>query len=777
MSERPTAPLIAAKQTVPPIRPGTVVRTRLRAGLHRDDGTRLTVVVAPAGWGKTTLLSQWAHDAAETRGVVWVSLDEADDDPIRFWTYVLTALHRAAPELADGALGALSTPGLDPVDLALPLLLNALVELDRRYVLVLDDYHVLSDPRVHEGVEFLLAYLPPTLHLVLAGRSDPPLPLARLRARRELTEIRAADLGFRPDEAAALLCAVGDAAFDAEAVTALCARTEGWAAGLQLAALTVRGAADPATAATTIRGDDRHVLDYLSTEVLDRLETDHRDLLVRTSVLERLTGPLCDHVLGRDGSAEVLRALERADLFVVPLDARGDWYRCHGLFRDVLRRELTRMDPAEPARVLARAADWFLAREHLVDAVDHRLRAGDEPAAADLLRSSVPWFLERGALSTHLELGQRLSPGTVLADPRLCVALAWAAALDGRHDRMGPWLDAAEDLIDEDTPALEGWRTVRGAAATMRAVELVIWRAEAEPALTASAHAIAQETDPMVAGYVMARTVRGAVLAFSGRHEEAVPFLDEAWERARALGLSPLLALQPASILGVALTETGRVERLRRLLADVAPAVRTAEQQWGTATTPGVATLRTAEARLAGVDGDPGTARTLLLRAVELARTSGEAPALLTALTDLAEAELDRGDPAAARAALAQAREVGEHEPVLTLFVDRLARLERRAGRSAAPPRRHDEVVEDLTDRESAILRALTGDATQREIGASLYLSINTVKGYTKILYRKLGVSTRAEAVERARALGLVGSAGHAGRAAGAARRGPAAGR
>jgi LuxR family maltose regulon positive regulatory protein len=774
MSERPTAPLIAAKQTVPPVRAGTVVRTRLQTRLGRDEGARLTVVVAPAGWGKTTLLSQWAHDPAESRGVVWVSLDEADDDPIRFWTYVLAALHRAVPELAEGALGALSTPGLDPVDLALPLLLNALVELDRRYVLVLDDYHVLSDPRVHEGVEFLLAYLPPTLHLVLAGRSDPPLPLARLRARRELTEIRAADLGFRPDEAAALLRAVGETPFDAEAVTALCARTEGWAAGLQLAALTVRGAADPVTAATTIRGDDRHVLDYLSEEVLDRLQTDHRELLVRTSVLERLTGPLCDSVLDRDDSAAVLRALDRADLFVVPLDARRDWYRCHGLFRDVLRRELTRMDPAEPARVLARAADWFLARDHLVDAVDHRLRAGDEPAAADLLRSSVPWFLERGALTTYLELGRRLSPGTVLADPRLCVALAWAAAMNGRHDRMGPWLDAAEDLVDDDTPALEGWRTARGAAATMRAVELVIARAEAEPALAFSAQAVAQETDPTVEGYVMARTVRGAVLAFSGRHEEAVACLDEAWERARALGLPPLLALQPASILGVALTETGRVDRLRRLLADVAPALRTAEAQWGTATTPGVATLRTAEARLARADGDRETARTLLLRAVELARTSGEAPGLLSALTDLAEVELDRGDRPAARAALAQAREVGEHEPVLTLFVDRLADLERHAGRAAAPPaRRADEIVEDLTDRESAILRALTGDATQREIGASLYLSINTVKGYTKILYRKLGVSTRAEAVQRARALGLVGSAGHAG----PARRGPAAAR
>jgi len=281
-------------------------------------------------------LSQWAHDPAETRGIVWVSLDEADDDPLRFWTYVLTALQREIAGLSGVPLAALSTVGLAPVDLALPTLLNELSALDTEHVLVLDDYHLLDHPGIHESVEFLLAYLPAALRVVIAGRSDPPLPLARLRARGELTELRAVDLGFDVEEASALLSAVGDTPYDTATATMLCERTEGWAAGLQLAALMVRGAPRPTVAAAVIHGDDRHILDYLSTEVVDRLRPDQSDLLVRTSVLERLSGDLCDHVLDRHGSAAVLAELDRDDLFVVPLDPRREWYRCHRLFREVL---------------------------------------------------------------------------------------------------------------------------------------------------------------------------------------------------------------------------------------------------------------------------------------------------------------------------------------------------------------------------------------------------------------------------------------------------------
>jgi LuxR family transcriptional regulator, maltose regulon positive regulatory protein len=756
MSERRAAPLIVAKQVIPPVRQGAVPRGRLHAPLLGNAGSRLSVVVAPAGWGKTTLLSHWAHDPAETRGIVWVSLDEADDDPVRFWTYVLTALQRDVPGLGPAALAALSTPGLEPVDLALPMLLNELATLDTEHVLVLDDYHLLRSAGVHESVEFLLAYLPAALRLVIAGRSDPPLPLARLRARGELTELRATDLGFTVDEAAALLTAVGVAPVDPMAVAALRERTEGWAAGLQLAALTIRNAERPAEAAARLDGGDRHILDYLSLEVVDRLDPDQRDLLVRAAVLERLSGPLCDAALQRSGSAGVLDALDRADLFVTALDPHREWYRCHRLLRDVLLRRPVD-DPDGRRRVLARAADWFLARGHVAEAVAHRIAAGDEEGAADLLCSQVPAFLERSELVVHLQLGRQLPAAAVLRNAGLCVSLAWAAGMSGQFAWMGPWLDAADGLIDDGSPVLEGWHTLRGAVATLRGVEHSIAHADMEAALVASTEGYRLECDPTVAGYVMARTVLGAVLGFSGRSDEAVQVLDGVWDRSRAIGLPPLLGLQAASIQAMVLGETGRTDQLRRLLTEIEPVVRAAEDRWGSATSPGIARLRIVEGELAHRDGDLAGAGVLLRRAADLARTYGEPVAHVAALTALAEVELDGHDRGAARAALAEARDVVHNEPVAPITIRRLDAAELRAGRTAVrEARRAGVLVEELTDREQSILRALSGDATQREIGAALYLSINTVKGYTKVLYRKLGVATRQDAVREARALGLL---------------------
>ena len=635
----------------------------------------------------------------------------------------------------------------------MPLLLNELESVTDDVVLVLDDYHLLADPRVHEGVEFLLAYLPASMRLVVSGRADPPLPLPRLRARGELTEIRAEDLRFSVREAGALVGSLGAVELTAAAVDGLCERTEGWAAGLQLAALTLRGAAAPAAAVDAIRGDDRHILDYFTAEVFDRLPATHRDLLVRASVLERLSGPLCDALLERTGSGAILDELSRADLFVVALDRRQDWYRCHRLFRDALRHQL---HPEAARDGLGRAADWFLEHGYLEDAVEHRIMGGDDQGAAELLRASAPWLLE-GPASGFARLGDRLAPATARSDPALCVSLAWAAAVSGRFDRIGPWLDAAEGRVEgvDGAPPV-GWHDLRAASATMRTVQRLA-EADVEGALACAEAALAWEVDAALPGYVLVRHLLGTAYVAADRPTDAIPVLTDAWRATRTLDVPPLLGLQPACSLALAHYNTGNFAQARRVCAESAPAIAAVLTAWGDTAALGIARLFVVEGRLALRDGDILGARASLRRVVVMSRGWGFASHVVMALTSLAEVELAVGDRAAATAALGEARDVVGSEPIWPFVLRDLEATAIRVGRRPARvARRPGVLVEELTDRELSILRMLAGSASQREIGAALFLSINTVKGYAKSLYRKLDVGTRQDAVERARALQLI---------------------
>jgi LuxR family maltose regulon positive regulatory protein len=733
-----------------------VARERLSARLRANGDTRLTVVVAPAGWGKTTLLAQWARDVAEPRRVVWVSLDESDDEPVRFWTYLLTALQASGTGLGAEAVTALGAPGLDPVDLALPTLLNDLAAVRTRQVLVLDDYHLLDNPRIHEGVEFLLAYLPPALHLVIAGRADPPLPLARLRARGELTEVRTEDLRFRQQEAVELVAATG-VWLDRATAAGLGDRTEGWAVGLRLGALMVRDAAEPAAAVATIRGDSRHILEYFVAEVLDRLAPRHRDLLVRASVLEQLTGSLCDAVLERSGCAADLRSLDRAEVFVASVDRDHPWYRCHRLFREALRRELDATDPDLAPRLLRRAAEWFLAHGRVEAAVDSYLAGGDGHSAAVHLRSSARWFFEQGSAASYLRLGEQLAPTLDPPDPQLYLNMVFAATLSGRFDRVQGWLAATEPLITPSSAPLPGWRSLRAGYLSRRAIYGYTGHGDLAAGLADAALAAKLETDPSMPGYAAARGAVGVMLMAAERFGEAVDVLTEAW---RCPGLSQLptfIVLQAAGVLGLCLLRTGQTAPSARLLDEVAPRVEAAEARWGDAAAAAVVHVRLVRGRLEYQTGEIDAARVSLRRAAGLAGIWGQGTVLVAALASLADAELAGGDRAAARDAVAKARETVDAERVYPFAIRELEAAEARLGRGPIrAARRAGHLAEDLTDRETAILHALRGSSTQREIATALFLSINTVKGYTKSLYRKLGVVTRREAVEQARTLGLI---------------------
>ena len=439
--------LLATKLHVPGPRPGFVPRPRLAARLEDGLARGVVLVCAPAGSGKTVLLADWARRGG--RPVAWLSLDAADNDPARFWRHAVAALDRARPGIAEPVGPLLGRPAPPSFEGLVTALINELAAQPGgdELLLVLDDYHLIDARQVHASMLFLLEHLPPGLHLVLASRSDPPLPLAGLRAAGQLAELRAGELRFTAEEAAALLGETAGDVLPAAAVAALVARTEGWAAGLQLAGLSLRGQPDLAGFVAAFSGSHRYVLDYLTDEVLEGQPGQVREFLLETSVLERLSGGLCDAVTGRTGGQAMLERVERANLFLVPLDEVRGWWRYHHLFADLLRARLQAEQPGRVQALHRAAAAWSEEHELADDAVRHALAAGDAAWAARLVERHVEALLGRGEGATLRRWLSALPAESVRDRPRLCLAQA-VGAIVGRQ------VEAVEGLLDDAERAL-----------------------------------------------------------------------------------------------------------------------------------------------------------------------------------------------------------------------------------------------------------------------------------------------------------------------------------
>ena len=755
-SPRPAGPiLLRTKLSPPPVRAGLIPRTRLDGLLETGAKGRLCLVDAPAGSGKTTLLGQWWRADHGNRRVAWLSLDDGDDDPVRFWSYVVEAFRVVEPGLGEDPLTLLQGPGTADVltQEILPELLNELATSESDLVLVLDDYHLVTNAVCHASLGFFVDHLPANVHLMVATRVDPPLALARLRASGELVELRIAELGFTSAEADRLLGEAMGLELTADQTERLWERTEGWAAGLYLAGLSLRGQPDPGPFIASFEAGHRHVVDYLGAEVLARQPEPLRSFMVRTSVLERLSGPLCDAVLETEGSAELLAELEQANLFLIALDDHRHWYRYHHLFAQLLRLELAGRDADLVPLLHRRAAAFHQDAGDVEAAVHHASAAGDHQRATDLVTRHWLPFARRGRVATVERWLDGLPDEVVAAAPSVAVAKVWIGGYRGVPKRE-----------------LERWQAVADSGAPEAPVP--DWAASVSFE-AAMARAMFPYDD---VGAVLEAARRATELAGPGPSESS-------WMATAALGRNLYLAGRPAEARAV----------LRTVSLDHLPAER---QPFAVVNILGVASL------LAGEHGDDATATTLARRAMEVAKAGGvsfnplngiaaialagalarqgglaEAEELLEqvlplldidsfqiqyaeALLALAEVRQARGDGAGAQAAAEEARRLvaGFADPgMLTARLERAGRAPRPAGgrRTAPGP------AGELTERELVVLRLLATTLSQREIAQELYVSVNTVRTHIQGVYRKLGAASREEAVAAARDHGLLpGGAG-----------------
>lgn len=454
-----SATVLTTKLYIPSPRARTVLRPRLHTRLNEGLYRKLTLVSAPAGFGKTTLVSEWvAHNPHKT---AWVSLDREDNDLTRFLTYLVAALQTIAPETGEGVLAALRSPQPPPPEALLTALLNDITTISEGPLLVLDDYHLIEAQPVDHAVTFLLEHLPPHMHLVITTREDPGLPLARLRARGQLTELRAADLRFTPSEAAEFLREVMNLNLSEEDVAALERRTEGWIAGLQLAAISMQGHEDVTRFIRSFTGSHRFVLDYLMEEVLHQQPDRIQKFLLRTSILDRLCGPLCDAVLQDPvlSGQETLAYLERVNLFIIPLDDERHWYRYHHLFAELLRQRLHQSTASSTGEVKEhvaalhlRASMWYEANGLEIEAFQHAASANDVDRATRLVEGEGMPLLFRGAVTPILNWLESLPKAVLDARPSLWVIYASALLFVGRLSRVEQKLQAAEEALHGAEP-------------------------------------------------------------------------------------------------------------------------------------------------------------------------------------------------------------------------------------------------------------------------------------------------------------------------------------
>ena len=740
-SATPGFEVTEAKLFRPPVRPGIVRRRSLVEHLRAARAASVVAITAPAGYGKTTLLADWAE--RDRRPFAWITVDESDGDPVVFLGHVAVALDRIEP-VEPRVFEAIASPTGATPERILSRLGVALSTRTRPFVLVLDEMDRLTEPLVLDAVATIAGYVPQGSLLAIAGRALPNIGLARLRSDGRLVEVGVDDLALGPADALRLLRGAGVRATKAEALE-LTDATEGWPVGLYLASLSLQEQRRSALPPIRFEGDDRFVVDYVRSEVLGHLSRERQRFLIRTSILDRLSGPLCDAVMQRSGSARTLESIEGQNLLLVPLDRQREWYRYHHLFREVLRSELMRREPELIPELHRRAADWFEGLAMLEQALVHAYASGDADRAAALLQRVGLTAYRVGRIATLRRWLDALGEEVIARNGGLALMAAWIAALGGDPVAADRWA-AAADGVALTGPSLHGTASLRSTAAMVHATMSrggadVMYR-EAEIALREESAA-----SPFRAS---ALATLGLATLIRGDEAAADALFAEAAEVGLRIGGIPAasLALAERSLIA---TSNGD----RDAAAGFADRARTAVQEAHLDEHITTGPVRAASARVALRAGDHEQANIELSAAQRLRPilTWGFPTISVQTRLELARVHVGLSDVAGARTLLAEVDEILGHRPDLGVLTAQAIELRKhvgsvRSGRSPGPS--------TLTAAELRLLTFLPTHLSFREIGARLFVSPNTVKTQAISIYRKLGVSARSDAVQTARELRLL---------------------
>jgi LuxR family transcriptional regulator, maltose regulon positive regulatory protein len=737
----PLLDLVASKLMRPVVRPGSVRRSSLIERLARDDARSVVSVVAPAGYGKTTLLAQWAERGGQA--FAWVSVGEADDEPKVLLRYVAEALDAVEP-IDRRVFDALASPTSSVPGSVVPRLGNAFSSMSSPVVLVLDDVHLVRNSECRAALSVLADHVVAGSRLALAGRDEPPVRVARLRAEDKVLEIGPGELALTREEAGALLRAA-QVALGEEDVAELHKRTEGWAAGLYLAALYLREGGSSEGAAASFGGDDRFVSEYVESEFLARISAQQRVFLTQTATLERMCGPLCDWVLELPGSAAALAELARSNLLLVPLDRRGRWYRYHHLFRDMLLAELERTEPGLIPVLRRRAASWCLDNDLPEEALEYSMAAGDVDAAARLVEQL--WLqADHDGRYTTLQRWLRWleARGGIEGNLMLAIVAGFAAMGLGRPAEAERWADVVDRWQYQEArpgdPAAEAWAAVLRALMCRGGVEQMY----------ADAAEAAQKLAALNIAFSIPALYQGIARILCGDLDGGDAFLEDAVRAAEDNGAHDVLtnALSERSLVAVARHQWDRAEAF-------ASQARTAMHRAGIEdhyTTPLVCVAR---ARVALHKGDLPTVHQELVTAQRLRHLLTYAlPQLaVQARMELTRIHLALADLAGARTLMQEIDDLLRRRPGLGTLVGEAeelrARLTRQRGSSVPGP-------SALTAAELRVLPMLATHLPMHEIAAEMYLSPHTVRTQAKSVYRKMGAATRSQAVARAREFGLI---------------------